>query len=214
MLINKRGESFKYNGVHYTIGEQVFANKNSAYNGLHGIVKEIRTGKDKDTDNDAPDIYCDFQIPVIPSVIKKIEIAFDKPIDEIMLDSVIMAPDMIWTTLQPKIKPKIYAVITDWAVDCESGHDIELFSDYEAAKQNFITSLEGEIKSGCVQEWKDDSSLVEESTEDSYECWIYGRYVEQHFLIEIVQKSLEIKSSSFVEEIQKQYLQCKKDTEE
>lgn len=27
MLINKRGESFKYNGVHYTIGEQVYANK-------------------------------------------------------------------------------------------------------------------------------------------------------------------------------------------
>lgn len=214
MLINKRGESFKYNGVHYTIGEQVYANKNSMYNGLHGIITEIRTGKDKDTDNETPDIYCDFEIPVIPSVIKKIKLAFDKPIDEIMLDSVIMAPDMIWTTLQPKIKPIIYAVITDWAVDGESGHDHELFSDYEAAKQNFITSLEEEMKNGCVQKWKDDSLLVEDSTEDSYECWIDGHYVEDHFLTKIVQKSLEINSASFVEEIQKQYLQCKKDTEE
>ena len=212
MLINKQGESFKYNGICYTIGEQVFANKNSAYNGLHGIITEIRTDKDKDTDNDTPDIYCNFQIPVIPSVIKKIGIAFNKPIEEIMLDSVIMAPDMIWTVQQSQIKPKIYAVITDWAVDCESGHDVELFSDYEAAKQKFIASLEDEIESGCVQEWKEDSLFVEDSTEDSYECWIDGHYVEQHFLIKIVQKSLEINSSSFVEEIQKQYLQCKKDT--
>lgn len=47
MLINKRGESFKYNGVHYTIGEQVYANKNSMYNGLHESLRKYELVKIK-----------------------------------------------------------------------------------------------------------------------------------------------------------------------
>lgn len=66
MILKNSGDVFEYEGVRYTVGEFIYANKNSDYEGLFGVIKEIRDGDDKDTDNDTPDIYCAFENPLIP----------------------------------------------------------------------------------------------------------------------------------------------------
>ena len=44
MIINKDGMRYTYNGTTYTIGAAVVATEESEYQGLCGIITEIRDG--------------------------------------------------------------------------------------------------------------------------------------------------------------------------
>jgi len=88
MLLFKTGDCLVVNNVKYWIGMAVMA-QNCMYEGLKGIITEIRTGHDIETENPGPDIYCSFQESgdiadhkgSVPYVIK--------------LDGLIMAPEML-----------------------------------------------------------------------------------------------------------------------
>lgn len=101
MIINKLGEKFSYGNVEYTIGAPIIGTDQSEYCGLYGCITEIRDGDDKDTENETPDMYCEFDPPTSAKEVEALEEVFSdlygekKTIDEICLDSVIMAPDMI-----------------------------------------------------------------------------------------------------------------------
>lgn len=101
MVINKLGVEFVYGGVIFKIGDPIVGTPESEYGGLYGSITEIRDGKDKETENDEPDLYCTFIPPVLPCKIKKLEKAFSnlygqsKSLDEIGIDLVIMAPSMV-----------------------------------------------------------------------------------------------------------------------
>ena len=103
MVIDKKGEAFEYEGRKYVIGEKVIATAASDYSGLIGVITEIRDGEDKDTDNETPDIYCAFEKPTSAREVKRLEKLFSelygepKTIEDIGLDEIIMAPDMIST---------------------------------------------------------------------------------------------------------------------
>lgn len=101
MIKDKVGESVEYCGVIYTVGAAVTVAKGSDYDGLVGAIKEITTDEDMDTDNDTIDIYCDFEEPTDPEVIKKLEARFSyiygtpRTMQDICLDGIVMAPDEI-----------------------------------------------------------------------------------------------------------------------
>lgn len=103
MIINKQGEKcLCCNGVEYIIGEEVIGTENGDYEGLIGRIYEIRIGEaDKETDNDTSDFYCTFEPPILEPDIRKLEERFSqiygspKSLNEICLDSVILAPDMV-----------------------------------------------------------------------------------------------------------------------
>lgn len=101
MIINKPGTEFIYEGVTYRIGDEVIGTAESAYEGLFGIITEIRDGEDRETDNSTPDLYCVFNPPTFPEEIRRLEERFSalyrnpKTLDEICLDMVIMAPSMV-----------------------------------------------------------------------------------------------------------------------
>lgn len=63
MVIRKKGSVFFIDGKEFKIGGGVFANDESEYMGLYGTVTEIRTDEDRETENDTPDIYCEFMSP-------------------------------------------------------------------------------------------------------------------------------------------------------
>lgn len=103
MILRENGTRFCADGKVFTIGGRISANGESEYEGLFGTITEIRSGADRETENDVPDIYCDFEIPASEEMLRKLEARFSglygetKTIDDISLDCVIMGPD----TLEP-----------------------------------------------------------------------------------------------------------------
>lgn len=95
MFLNKIGEGMEVDGITYTVGQRITANKNSDYDGATGIIIEISD------EEDGVDIYCDLERPTDPEVISRIEkrfsYIFDEPrtIDEIPFDEIVLQPDEI-----------------------------------------------------------------------------------------------------------------------
>lgn len=101
MILSQCGAIYVYEDTEYTIGMEIIGNMASEYEGLRGHIYEIRDGDDKDTENETPDIYCRFERPTDMEKIVELEKRFSglysqpMTIDEIIVDDVIMAPDMI-----------------------------------------------------------------------------------------------------------------------
>ena len=138
MIINRIGAEFEYEGVTYVIGASIVGTPESEYEGLYGSITEIRDGEDKDTENETPDIYCSFEVPVIPYDVEELEERFSelyqnpKTIDDIVLDLVIMAPEMICPLddlKECRHHPMVFILAEDWAVEGEHGSSSEVYEN-------------------------------------------------------------------------------------
>lgn len=101
MVLSKKGSKLEYEGREYLVGGQITGVKGSPYERLLGTILEIREGEDKETENETPDIYCSFNSPVLPDVVRQVEERFSKlyqqpkKLEDITLDLVILSPEMI-----------------------------------------------------------------------------------------------------------------------
>lgn len=102
-MILTRKSDYIWNGKERLfVGSRVLATE-SDYAGLKGHITEIRTGKDKETENTCDDVYCCFEYPESNKEIKLLEEHFSslygekKSIDDLGLDLVIMAPSELRT---------------------------------------------------------------------------------------------------------------------
>lgn len=152
MIINKQGEKcLCSNGVEYIIGEEVIGTENGDYEGLIGRIYEIRIGEaDKETDNDTSDFYCTFEPPILEPDIRKLEERFSqiygspKSLNDICLDSVILAPDMVKpvSSIEDEAKEcNVYVLEEDWAANDDYGHDVDIFTDLNSAKISMLKQL-------------------------------------------------------------------------
>ena len=194
MIINRQGAKFEYEGVTHTIGGAIVGTAESEYEGLYGRINAIHDGDDKETENETPDIYCEFDPPVLPCEIKALEKTFSdlydepKTLDDIILDMVIMAPEMVRPLedlYSARHQLPVIAVVEDWAVDGESGHSEELFADLYDAKRIFHDKLSEEMDSGSMPNWEGKTGFTVDSTPCSYECWLDGEYGENHYALSI-----------------------------
>ena len=175
MVYDKLGSGMLYNGTWYAVGGRVIANAVSDYEGLVGIITAIRDGEDKETENEAVDIYCDFEVPASPYEIQQLEKRFSelygcpKHVDDLSLDEVIMAPEML-VPMNEEIGAKAsfigYRVFEDWSMDGESGGERCLFLNYWSARLHFAMNLKKLQEEGCIQRWKDNKDLVVVSVKD------------------------------------------------
>lgn len=75
MLLQENGTHFCTEGKVFTIGGIICANDESEYAGLCGTVMEIRSGDDRETENDTPDIYCAFDPPTSENTAEELGIS-------------------------------------------------------------------------------------------------------------------------------------------
>lgn len=205
MIIDRIGAQFQYDGITYTIGGKVCANDASEYEGLYGVITEIRDGDDRETENDTPDIYCQFMLLVLPDDIKALEARFselyrtEKHLNELGLDMVIMAPEMLRVLEPVEDTPKltVYIVREDWAFNGDYGEDFHLATDPDMAKYLFTSLIAEEQENGYVKEWSDRRDMDMECKVNSYECWLHDSYCENHYKVYIEQKALPISSELF-----------------
>lgn len=206
MILNEHGKSIEYDGITYAIGDVVIGTDASEYEGLAGTIIEIRDGEDKETENDTPDIYCSFEPPLLPEDVKALEETFSglyeepKTMEDIILDMVIMAPEMIVPAdkrTRNIRKIKLYAVTEDWANDNnEYGNSTTLFATKEAAMKEFKAILAIEALNGLIAEIKGTLNYVEEFSSIDYECYIEGFHEQTHYRIAIEEKDLFFTPSS------------------
>lgn len=96
MIFNRCGEKIVSDGKEFAVGDRIIAT-DSDYAGLKGCITEIRTGCDKDTENETDDIYCRFDLLESKEEIALLESHFSelfnekKTINDISVDSIIMA---------------------------------------------------------------------------------------------------------------------------
>ena len=182
MIINTNGEVFKADGRTFTIGGVVWANGASDYAGLIGRVTEIRTDDVKETENEGPDIVCAFDIPEKEAVVKVIETRFSKlyrmpkQIDELLLDSVIMAPEMLEPVAEslPASKAKLYALTYVYESDMDNNFGAlgissdrsilmrKMLDDVDKLGTPVILSHSGETPDGDIYSFE--AAKVEEGT--------------------------------------------------
>lgn len=209
MIINKEGMRYTYNSTTYTIGAVVVATEESEYQGLYGIITEIRDDVDRETENDTPDIYCWFETPLFPKEIQELEQRFSalyqtpKKLDEITLDMVIMAPEMV-RVISPDPKEckacELYLLTTHCTTNLDSSNFTELYADYDAGRFALLQSVREEQQDGCVKDWADRDVLEEEYGIDRYEAWYRDEYFEKHFAISLEKLSLML-PPDFIEKL-------------
>lgn len=208
MVIKRTGDSFQYENMTYIIGQRIFANGQSDWEGLFGVITEIRTDGDKETENETPDIYCSFDVPVLPADVKELEKRFSnlyrepKKLEDISLDEVIMAPEMI-EPLEPwadRKKKNVWAVVIDWSCHSEHGHLEEICTDYLDAKRKLTEYLAEEFDNSTLLQWQSDDRYATVSEKDSYECYEKEDYQNNHYHICLERKGL-VMSPVFIREI-------------
>lgn len=209
MILNKPGETFEYEGRKLMIGAQIIANGKSAYEGLFGAITEIRDGKDKETENETPDIYCRFELPDTPYEISMLETRFTdlcgtpKTIDDIALDLVIMSPEMVMTVKEyksGKISIPIFVITEDWAEGDDSGVNVWFTSDMASAKKKMKRAIKEAKKGDCIFDRRGEEGIEEESSELSYEIYSEGYYCSSHYSI-YIKEDVFICSAEFIKNL-------------
>lgn len=212
MIITKPKAEFLYEGETYRIGDTVVACWESEYAGLIGRIDEIRTGEDKETENEMPEIFCRFEPPKLSADITELEKRFsdacaaEKKIEDIPLDSVIMSPEMLICPDNDKNKEKIYVLTEEWANDGDGGFNTEVFTDALTAKAFLNFKLSKEMSDGLIAKWQADEELKFEEDESSYTAWVDGYYTELHYTLKIEVQKMTV-SPGFVSGIGNRYLE-------
>ncbi len=213
MVIDRIGAAFFYEGKKYVVGEQIVANDASEYEGLFGRIIEIRDGDDKETENDAPDIYCEFEEPVLKSDIWNLEQRMSglygerMTLEDISLDLVIMGPDMISTIAEIENNSPtadIYILTEDWAVNDDYGRSTGAFTSLEMARLSMRQMLTKEKQEGCIPVWEDEADFVEDESDMSYSAYREGFWCESHYELTIQKLNIRM-SPSFLREAADQY---------
>lgn len=212
MIISTPKEKFLYRKEIYRIGDTVTANGDGIYAGLLGEICEIRTGRDKQTDNESPEIYCKFHLPILKAGIEELEKKYsefcgeEKKVEDIHLDSVIMSPDMLSLLKRAENSEKIYLLTEDWANDVNSGVNTFAFADISSAKAFLNYYLAYEKCEGLLSRWQYKPNFMSEETDVLYSGWIDGEYCSFHYSLRIEEREIT-PTPEFIRKIGERYIE-------
>ena len=88
----------------------------------------------------------------------------------------------------------VWAVIENWSVDEEGGHNELLYANQADAIRAFHSQLAIEANEGCIYRWKDREDFQFERNPLSYECWLDGDYCSNHYEILLEEKPVILRS--------------------
>ena len=111
------------------------------------------------------------------------------------MDHVVVAPDMLVpldNLLRDRKTLSIWAVVEDWSVDEEAGHNEILYADKKDAARVFHSQLSVEANEGCIERWKGRSHFQSDHGDLFYECWLDGDYLSNHYEIRVEEKQITL----------------------
>lgn len=166
-----------------------------------------------ETENDGPDIYCEFEEPIMTRDKQYLhDMMFG--IEDPALDLVIMAPEMIIPTREigagmPEIT--VYALIEDCVIDGQRHDLVRLYTDFTHAEIMLRKSiLEEKKENGCLYELSKNKGYKEEQySETHFTGFVEYEYCENHYTINIEEADLTL-GVPFVERILNAGLEMKR----
>ena len=197
MVITNLNEQYICNGYTYRIGGEVFVVDEGPYEGLIGSITEIRDGEDRETDNDTVDIYCDFDLPAIRCgcdlLAGRFSILNGQPmtLDEINLEHVIMAPDMIRSLKDENKDTTIHVLTEEWCSDNGYGRDIFVYTDPRKAKAKMQQLIRDDKRDGSMSEWLYLDDFVERFDGRKYSAWRDNDYDGYHYNLEMHELAID-----------------------
>ena len=191
MIFNTKNQKFEHEGKSFIIGETIYAIE-SIYRGLVGVIKEIRTDEDMETDNPSPEIVCDFYAPVLYDDIKNLEYKLGA---DYSLNGIIMAPSMILSIrnfgTSNLYKETAYLIVEEWNYNGEGFlTEITVFTSKSIALMYFKVTLTKEAENGIIKSFKDGNAVVVDESDDNYEIYIDGDYFNNNYSIRILEKAI------------------------
>ena len=135
--MNNTTTELQWGDVIFKPGQRVRTTDASDYARLEGVILEIHTGEDKETDNLTPDIHCCFDFPESEADIRKLEERFSslynmpKKLDELALDEVIMSPDELISIPEEPSRLLHYIGTDEWARPVYQDQYGKLWKDVE-----------------------------------------------------------------------------------
>lgn len=201
MICNKFGEGVTVNGGRYEVGMPILVNEKSAYRGLYGTIQEIRTDAAPEMKNRAPEIVCSFDTPVLPEEVRELESQLSAlrgskvALGDIALEQVVMPPAHLTpqdNLFRGRKTASVWAVVEDWSVDEEAGHNEILYADKEDAARVFHSQLSVEATEGCIECWKDKRHFQSDHGDLFFECGLDGDYLSNHYGIRVEEKRITL----------------------
>lgn len=201
MILNENAQPYLIGEKMYCVGDLVYANQHSEYEGLFGRIIEIRDGEDKLTESADPEFVCAFAKPVLPDVIHHLErrlsrrVRQPKMLHEIDLTRVVLPVEGI-TVIEDE-NPVSYDIgcfrlNVEWVIDGSKSTFSLMFSDYLAARKRFMDMLETEINSGCIDTWSRCDEFFVNCDKEWFECWLVGQCDSNHYRIALDRECLRL----------------------
>lgn len=201
MILKEKAQPFLFGEKLYCVGDLVYANKGSVYEGLFGHIIEIRDGEDKRTGSSEPEMVCAFNKPVLPDVIHSLERRISrrdrqpKMLHEIELSNAILSPEEVMVIEEENpdsFDVGCFRLSVEWILDGNKSSFTLLFSDYLAARKRFMDMLETEIKSGCIDAWSRCDEFFVNCDKECFECWLVGQCDSNHYRIALDHECLRL----------------------
>ena len=200
MYLADYGDVYEYADKKYIIGEIVIGTKGSIYEGLPGVLMEIRDGSDKETDNPMPDLYCAFEEPILPEnkekINKRVEIKSDYGTNDNPVSKwIVVSPDMIISLNEFKRqreKRVVYSLTEDWAYDGEKGFKSEIYTNPDDAKAAFELLMCEECEYYGISFFRSNDKYVIEISENAVKAYVEGDYTESHYELKIEEEEMYV----------------------
>lgn len=202
MIYDRLIDKVVIDGKTYGVRDPIIGTEGSIYEGLYGEITEIRDGGDREFEDRAADIYCDFQLPVKKSALEEarkrlLENGYAADSNgNIDLSDVIVAPSMIEPIAVPT-ETRVYVISEELEAEdlCRDDniHQVTIFTEYTDAKHAFEKKVIDERTSGIVSEWKKCAAFFElpySDTRYEYECWKGYEYKRNHYSISLSREIL------------------------
>ena len=124
-----------------------------------------------------------------------------KVLDDITLDEVIMAPEMI-RVINPNGVHSItvYTVHEEWVLKGDYGENRFPALDLDHAKLKMTELIHNDRAEGCISQWREHGAMEEDvAGENYYECWVHDEYCENHYKVSIETQTIHISEDVFTE---------------
>ena len=215
MILNISGVRTYYKGERYIIGEKIVVD-GGPYDGIYGILAEIRSDEDSELGVGNADFYFKLFPPLYDEDIQAFEERYSgwrnepKKLENIPMEKVRISIDGVKFLREDIVAHKVatFFVQEKWVIDGEGGTDIQVFLDRNLAEYYFLEQIYREKEEGFIREWQKKPGFYEKIGLNTYECGDKWSHSAKYYEVKLREDEIAIGDAAF-EGIGQKYIGAK-----